>query len=204
MSTQLTADYWQARYENQDTPWDLNSAAPPFASWVKANANTTGTMAVLGCGRGHDASVFAQSGWQVTGFDYSETAIQQAKERYGSMAQFVQADIFAMPELFNGQFDAVLEHTCLCAIDPRRRDEYLNTVWSLLKPGGMVLGLFYTVPFEDTISEDDGPPFYIPEPKLVELFNSKGFTLESSRMPSDSHERWQGREILAIFRKPAG
>src|SRR5262249_1390866 len=35
--------------------------------------------------------------------------------------------------------------TCYCAIDPRRRREYIDVVATILKPGGWFLGCFFPV-----------------------------------------------------------
>ena len=40
-------------------------------------------------------------------------------------------------------FDYLLEYTCFCAIDPKRRTEYADLVDRLLKPGGTYIDLAF-------------------------------------------------------------
>jgi len=194
------AAFWDNRYATGRDRWDIGQPAPPLVSFAPRLGKAAGRrLACLGCGRGNDALFFAELGWQVTGFDFSEVALLHAKERAASRGlkvDFQRRDLFTLGRDEEGVFDVVVEHTCFCAIDPARRSEYVSVVRGLLKPGGVFLGLFYA------ILPDDGPPFPTSADELRRLF-ADGFEEEALFVPDNSVAERAGREILAVFRRNA-
>lgn len=163
-----TADYWQRRYERGETGWDIGQAEEALLDLHRSGELPIGRMLVPGCGYGWEVTAFAKMGFDVTGLDFAAApleAIRARAEAEGVSPTLVQADLFALPETWDGQFDAVLERACFCAIDPARRDEYVQVVHRLLKPGGKLVGLFY-VPEQDR----GGPPFAATEAELHQRF----------------------------------
>lgn len=82
---------------------------------------------------------------------------------------WVQADVFVLGSqddsspLRESSLDIVWEQTCLCAIDPQRRNEYFKTIDRLLKPGGHWLAVIWNH------GNDDGPPFDLDPNKVDAL-----------------------------------
>ncbi len=107
-----------------------------------------------------------------------------------------QSDIFALPDALNGTFTYVLEHTCFCAIDPRRRSEYADLVARLLQPGGLYIDLAFPLG-----THTDGPPFAVSTTEVVALFLNRGFTLLTREVPVVSTPQRRGREELLVFQK---
>lgn len=194
----LNVDFWQGRYEASNTPWDLGQASPHFVALLQSKPEwlKPGKIASLGCGRGHDVALFGQSGFEAVGFDYAPGAIQEAQAKYGQVATFQQADIFELADpqsAWAGQFDYTLEHTCFCAILPEERPAYVKSVHTLLKPGGLVIGIFWEH------GETDGPPFSTTEEQLRAAFQP-GFEVVSTQplIPADDRK---GIERLVILRR---
>lgn len=194
----LTAEAWEQRYQNKGDRWNLGYPAPPFVSLLaSSDAPQPGKLAVIGCGKGHDALFFAESGFEVTGFDFAPSAIDEATataEARGISAQFVQQDIFALDAEFLGSFDYVLEHTCFCAINPSLRSQYVEVVKSLLRPTGKLIALFYTH------NKPGGPPFGVKPEEVLDYFNAEFWPI-LFQQAIDSIERRQGNEHLAIFQR---
>ena len=192
----LSVEAWEQRYQNGSDRWNLGCAAPPFISLLASkNAPKPGKMAVLGCGKGHDALMFAESGFEVVGFDFAPSAIAEATATAKAKdipAQFLQRDIFTLDKEFASSFDYVLEHTCFCAIDPSLRSQYVAVVKSLLRPGGKLVALFYTH------NRPDGPPFGIDPQEVLDYF-AADFKTILFQQAQDSIDRRQGDEHLGIF-----
>jgi SAM-dependent methyltransferase len=151
------ADYWQKRYEHGQTGWDIGEPEAPLLQLFHDGRLPVGKMLVPGCGNGWEVTAFAALGFDVTGIDFAEAPLQALRARAnaeGLSPTLLQADIFDLPADLNGQFDVVLELACFCAIPPEQRDAYAAVIDRLLKPGGMVVGLFFTNP--DKVG---GPPF---------------------------------------------
>jgi methyl halide transferase len=110
--------------------------------------------------------------------------------------EILQQDIFTLPEILNNTFDYVLEYTCFCAIDPKRRAEYADLVACLLKPNGIYIDLAF--PLDE---REGGPPFAVTEAEIFELFLKRGFKLLSREKPTESVSPRRYAEELFIFQK---
>lgn len=191
-------NFWEQRYHEGTTPWDLAQAAPYFASLLNSpSAPQPGRTAVLGCGRGYDAVLFADRGFEVIGFDFAASAIVDATclaQERGSSAQFLQRDIFELAAEFPSSFDYIVEHTCFCAIPVEKRRFYVKLVHSLLRPGGELIGLFFTH------SRLGGPPFGVTPAEIREYFEGK-FQILSLAPVTNSVAARQGEEHFGCFRR---
>jgi methyl halide transferase len=189
--------FWEQRYQEGTTRWDLGKAAPPFVRLLHSTAAPPpGRMAVLGSGRGYDALLFTEHGFEVIGFDFASSAITDAQtlaEVRKSQVKFLQKDIFDLPNEFENYFDYVLEHTCFCAIDPQQRSAYVQVVKSILKPQGELIGLFFTH------NRLGGPPFGV-TPQEIRQYFEQDFEIVSLLPTTDSVPERQGEEHLGRFR----
>jgi methyl halide transferase len=190
--------FWDQRYEQANTPWDLGTPSPPFARWLREGRMTPGKLLVLGAGRGHDARLFARAGFEVTAVDFSESAVAAMRSLTNPTLPLtiLQADMFDLPVSYNDSFDYVLEYTCYCAIDPARRPDYADLVQRVLKPGGQLVALAF--PLWDRAG---GPPFAVSVAEMVELFTWRGFQLVHREQPPDSVRPRQGNEELIVLEK---
>lgn len=195
-AAELSVDFWEGRYQDGTTGWDLGQPAPAFVSLLKSDhAPKPGRIAVIGSGRGHDALWFAAQGFEVVGFDFAPSAIAtataSAQSRHLTNAQFLQRDIFALLPEFAQQFDYVLEHTCFCAIAPELRQQYADIVAGLLRPKGELIALFWAH------SRLGGPPFGVSLEELETLFKPRfeiqSLTKVDQSPPNRTNEEYLGR-----------
>lgn len=186
---------WDQAYQENFTPWDKGQPSPPLVEWFSRH-HAQGRVLVPGCGVGHDVAHLISLGLDVTGLDLSPTAISRAKARYPQYAaHFVQGDLFA----FQGQFDLVVEHTCLCALPPEWRTRYRDAVVSLLKPGGLLVGIWFVNPEMDP--GETGPPFGISQEELHSLM-TPALTFVGNSIPQVAYPGREGREMIGVFSKP--
>ena len=188
---------WDDRWARGDTPWDMAQPAPPLVRAVERGIVPRGARVLVpGCGAGHDARFLAASGCDVTAVDISATALAKARalaEGEGARVAFVEADLFALPQEL-GTFDVVWEHTCFCAIDPSRRDDYVRAVAGALRPGGRLVGLFFD------IRPETGPPFGTSAEEIRHRF-APHFDPVSVEPAADSHPSRLGRELFAVMER---
>lgn len=95
----------------------------------------------LGCGGGQVALRLALMGFQVTGIDFSETAIELAKRNAtdeGLAIDFAVGDCLDLSQIDDGEFDIVVDnHVLHCLIGPEDRGAFLKTARRVLKAGGI-------------------------------------------------------------------
>ena len=193
---------WDGMYAAGEDRWDLGGPSPPLvAALGRGEIAPPGRALVPGCGFGHDARLLAARGFETTGVDFAERAVRGARRLARAAGvkglRFERRDLFRLPRSFDGAFDLVFEQTCFCAIHPGRRDEYVRAVHRALRPGGLLLGLFFV------IRPEEGPPFGTTPAEVRHRFAAPGlFVLEGARVPAESVAARQGREWLAFLRRP--
>ncbi len=199
--------FWEDLYARREDGWEIGGPAPPLEALLARRPLPRGRAAVLGCGRGYDARLLAACGHEVWGFDFSPFAIAEAKRlaegepqaraAAGALSpgalRFEQRDIFSLADAYPAFFDLVWEHTCFCAIDPARRPEYVQLVRGILKPDGLLAGLFY--PLREG---SGGPPFPTSQAEVRGLFEPS-FTFLEAAIPAESIERRRSIEWLVLL-----
>ncbi len=189
---------WDQNYRENNTPWDKGTPAPPLADWIRGNT-LTGQILVPGCGCGHDVALLMEQGWNAIGLDIAAAAVTRAQNRYPRLAErFHAGDLFATPADWLGRFDAIVEHTCLCALSPEWRVRYRDAVQALLRPGGILVGVWYINPEMDP--GESGPPFGISLEELDALFG-ESFDIIEDFVPVRSYPGCEGRERLQVLKK---
>jgi len=188
---------WNQHYLDGHTPWDKGEAAPALKEVIRDSEVPLGSeFLVPGCGYGHDVGEMVTAGYQATGMDISESAVAGAKLAHkDTAAVFEYGDLFDPALAEKKRYDAVWEHTCFCAISPEQRDDYVDAVYRLLKPGGLLVGVFFA--FGD---DEEGPPFKTNIETLHGLFE-KRFTLEWERKPERFFPTREGQEWLMCWRR---
>lgn len=194
--------YWEERYRAGDHPWDKGQGHPALEDWLAGEHALEGKacgwkVAVPGCGLGSDVRLLAGVFDQVLGLDAAPSATEQARKipREGGET-YETGSIFEPPLPWRGEFDLVVEHTLLCAIQPEDRPRYRDGVLSLLKPTGFYLAVFY----RDPEHEPPGPPFGITASEIEQLFHPH-FRLLEAWIPPRTFPGRDQREELRFYRR---
>ncbi|MGC6456658.1 MAG: methyltransferase domain-containing protein [Coraliomargaritaceae bacterium] len=189
---------WDSAYKIGETPWDKGYASPPIAEYLSEN-NVCGSVLVPGCGAGHDVRLLAEAGADVVGFDIAPTALAIADSfpKSGN-EKYLLGDFLNLPKNLYSQFDFVVEHTCLCALDPNQRSVYVDSVIHALKPGGHLLAVFFC---KVSNYSGGGPPHPISPTEIDALFADQLTFVERSIPRQTYPERPVGSEQLCLLRK---
>ena len=167
---------WNAAYLQADTPWDKGAAAPPLREFLQRH-RLAGHALVPGCGRGHDLRLLVDAGLSGVGLDFAPAAIEAANAlRAGPRESYQQGDFLRLPAEHCGRYDWVVEHTCLCALNPELRTAYADSVYRALKPRGNYLAIFFRVVSDYTGA---GPPHPIGAAEIEALFDARFERVES-------------------------
>jgi len=195
---------WEACYQAGDTPWDRGQAAPPLREVIDRPGISdiwgSGIVLVPGSGAGHDVRALAETGLDVMGLDLAPSAVKLARSflRVGSETYEV-GDFLDLSWREGLSFSSIWEHTCFCAIDPARRDDYVAAAAGVLAPGSVLAGVFYLTP-NDLGEEDNGPPFNVSIGELDQCF-APWFERIESWVPQRTYPGREGREWIGIYRK---
>lgn len=185
--------YWENRYAEHQTGWDLGQCSPPLQAYIDQLENKELSILIPGCGRAYEAGYLLANGFtQVTLIDIAENLVAQLQQQFKHTPfKILKADFFSL----EGQFDLILEQTFFCAIRPEQRKTYVNKVAELLKPHGKLVGLLFDKQFET-----DGPPFGGSVAEYEELFR-KQFRLRKLEKAYNSIKPRQNAEVFINFIK---
>lgn len=152
MTDFLSDDFWNQRYTDGNTGWDLGEVSPPIKAYFDQLKNKELKILIPGAGNGYEVAYAYESGFRnVHVLDFAPLAIQSFLERNSQFPseQAHTANFFE----FEGSYDLIIEQTLFCAIDPKLRSKYARKSSSLLREGGKLVGLLFNREF------DGGPPF---------------------------------------------
>jgi len=145
-------DYIEVNREswNQRTAHHINSPFYDVASFLQGESslhevelNLLGdvrnkSILHLQCHFGQDSLSLSRLGAKVTGVDFSDLAIEKAREfntKLGQDAEFICTDIYELPEKLNKRFDIVFTSYGTIGWLPDM-DKWAAVVSAFLKPGG--------------------------------------------------------------------
>ena len=198
---------WEQRYRTGDIPWEKGAASPPLLEWLENRGPLHGSVLVPGCGSGHDVRAIAGvcPTTEVVGLDVAPSAIDQACGfSLAGQETYQLADLFDLPAELTHRFAWVFEHTCFCAIEPRRRPDYVRGIFRALQPTGAVLAIFFLNPWDPgEAPPEGGPPFAVTREELERLFGTH-FQLVEELKPRTAFPGREGREIIRLLRKRPG
>ena len=191
---------WNAAYEGGDTPWDKGYASPPLIEFLKLQS-ISGRVLVPGCGAGHDVRALSAEGAEVVGLDIAPRGINKAETFPVSCGErYELGDFLNLGKQYHQAFDWIVEHTCLCAIDPSEREDYARSVAQALKPDGKYLAIFFR---EVSDYQGNGPPHPISREQSDILFGNS-FELIKSYVPQQTYpSRVIGAEEVCWMRLKA-
>lgn len=145
-----TLDYWDSRFASGD--WSRKggrSQTEGFAlaqlPWINLPVSFAGTLIDFGCGLGDAMPVYRAQfpSARLIGVDLAPAAIEQCRERFGTLAEFVAGDRTAVPHADVIVTSNVLEHL----------SDHLEVTRTL---AGQCRELYVTVPYRERLNPDWG------------------------------------------------
>lgn len=161
----LDQDFWNNKYKNDQTGWDLGQVSPPIKNYIDQLENKNIEILIPGAGNAYEADYLLKKGFSnVTIIDIAPRLVEKLKEKWkgNSKIQVLQGDFFQ----HEGAYDLIIEQTFFCAIDPLERENYVKKMKELLKQNGKLVGLLFNRHFEG------GPPFGGSKEEYEELFKN--------------------------------
>jgi len=137
----MSKEIFEEIYEKTEDPWTKTQPPEELIKLVESGKIKPCKTIDIGCGRGFYSAYLASKGFDVTGIDFSEKAIQYANEQ-GVNVKFIAMDVADLSKL-REKFDFVLEWGVLHHIMPPQRQKYVKDVANLLNKGGKYLSLCF-------------------------------------------------------------
>ena len=184
----LNAKYWENRYLEGTSRWDLGRLSPPLKAYIDTLKDKQIRILIPGGGNSYEAEYLHTLGFEnVFVVDLAPTPLQNLVQRCPSFPSdhLIQGDFFNT----SGTFDLILEQTFFCALDPGLRNNYVHKTHQLLHNKGQVVGLLFNVPLYT-----DHPPFGGSKEEYLNLFKDF-FEIKTMEAALNSIESRKGREL---------
>lgn len=191
----INAAYWENRYDQTNTPWDLGHPSRPLVEYMETWPDANARILIPGAGTANEALWLRKKGLlQVKILDWAENVLKEFQQKYPDFPteDIIHADFFK----HEGEYDLILEQTFMCALPPAMRDAHAEHCARLLKPGGTLAGVFFGFP----LIVEKGPPWGGSIPEFQARF-SQWFEIVRLEPCMNSEPDRQGKEIFFEFRK---
>jgi SAM-dependent methyltransferase len=188
MAQVLNSEYWQNRYLEGKTGWDVGTVSAPLKAYIDQLSDRRTKILIPGCGFGHEGKYLFQQGFRnLYLLDYSTHPIEHIRSSLSEL----DASHFFIEDFFSheGTYDLIIEQTMFCAIDPSLRAAYVDKVCELLNDGGRLVGVLFNTQFEG------GPPFGGTTEEYRSLFSTR-FSSVSIEPCYNSIEPRSGSEVF--------
>jgi methyl halide transferase len=192
--TQLNKNYWESRYETQNTGWDIGHISPPIKSYIDQLNDKTIKILIPGAGNAYEFEYLLQQGFQNSKvIDIAKQPLENLKARLPNLV----SDHYLLGDFFdhNGTYDLIIEQTFFCALDPSLRQSYAAKMHQLLNIGGKLVGLLFDFPLNQV-----EPPFGGSLEEYLECFEPL-FKIKTLTRAFNSIKPRANKELFFIFEK---
>lgn len=137
---------WTKKWGSDDfTPdWELKSFPESINELIEDGLLPNGaTVLDIGCGSGYLAAKLAEKAYQVTAFDFAQTAIENAQENYteSNNLKYYVADA-TLPFPFSDTFKIGIDRGTLHTLPLGSHTDYAQNISQVIEEGGLLIILF--------------------------------------------------------------
>jgi SAM-dependent methyltransferase len=131
------SEFWEAMFQKIGQMWKFEPADSAIFASNLFNENGLRKILIPGVGYGRNARLFVESGFEITGIEISETAIQLARENgvnfpihHGSVAQMPFDD---------SVYDGIYCYALIHLLNQNERRQFLKNCYNQLREGGIMV-----------------------------------------------------------------
>ncbi len=168
---------WNTYYKDNEVekmPWYEKNLDHDLENEIISGNLSKGRFLDLGTGPGTQANQLAKRGFDVTGTDLSENAIEKAKT-LSNKVNFLTDD-FLNSKLPDNEFDYIFDRGCFHVFDISQRQKYVEQIKRILKNNGKLF--LKCMSIEEKNLPDNEVPHKFSKQQIIDIF-SNDFEIES-------------------------
>lgn len=179
----MHAGFWHARWSRSEIGFHLAEVNPYLQRyWPDLGLPTGARVLVPLCGKSLDLAWLAGQGFQVTGVELAQRAVEDFFTEHGlepvvseegpfrlyraGSVEIYCGDFFALTEQQLSDCTALYDRAALIALPPPMRERYVAHLTQVLPAGCQ--GLLVTLDYDQ--AQMDGPPFAVTDDEVQRLF----------------------------------
>lgn len=190
----LTKEYWENRYQQNETGWDVGEVTTPLKEYFNQLSNKNIKILIPGGGNSYELEYLLNLGFtEIYVIDIVKKPLENIQKRIPNLDSnlLIHGDFFDMED----SFDLIIEQTFFCALNPELRKQYVQKMHALLKDNGKIAGLLFQFPLTE-----QGPPFGGSKSEYENLFKEH-FKIKTLETTYNSIKPRQNNELFFIFEK---
>jgi thiopurine S-methyltransferase len=195
MSDTFNQTFWENRYQEQLTQWDIGRVSTPLKEYIDQLNTKNLRILIPGAGNAYEAQYLHEQGFEeVWVIDLAPSPLENLAQRCPSFPKehLILGNFFELEE--TQQFDLILEQTFFCALDPSLREAYIQKMTKLIKPQGKLVGVL----FGDVLLDRTQPPFGETTENLKNYFKND-FHFKHFEACHNSIKPRQGSELFVCL-----
>ncbi|UOB18157.1 class I SAM-dependent methyltransferase [Abyssalbus ytuae] len=132
------AEFWESNFKDKQAMWGFEPAGAAVNTLQLFQKKGLNKILIPGFGYGRNARIFTDNGFEVTGIEISETAIDIAKKHYGSNIKVFHGPVGNMP-YNNESYDGIFCYALIHLLSEKDRAKLINDCYNQLTTGGYMV-----------------------------------------------------------------
>jgi SAM-dependent methyltransferase len=168
---------WDSYYKENEVekmPWYEENLDLDIKEEIELKELKEGKFLDLGTGPGTQAAQLSKIGFNVTGSDLSQSAVDRAKKLYQSPSYIVDDILYS--KFPDNKFDFIFDRGVFHVFDPEQQPVYLSNIKRILKENGILF--LKCMSIEEKNLPGDKTPFKYSKDQIKEFFEND-FEIES-------------------------
>ena len=130
-------EYWESKFKNEGLMWGFLPSDSAIRTSDMFKANKFKQILIPGFGYGRNAKLFLENGFEVTGIEISESAIDLAKAN-GLNCLIHHGSVTSMP-FDDKKYDGIFCYAVIHVLNKTERQNFLKSCFNQLKNNGLMV-----------------------------------------------------------------
>jgi 2-polyprenyl-3-methyl-5-hydroxy-6-metoxy-1,4-benzoquinol methylase len=131
-------EYWESSFKEMLTDWGFEPSDSAISSKDFFLEEKAKKILIPGIGYGRNAKIFCDNGFNITGIEISQTAIDLAKSKNGLDLNIYHGSVTEMP-FDNKMYDGIFCYALIHLLNFQERRKFINDCFNQLKPNGYMI-----------------------------------------------------------------
>ncbi|MDF9798219.1 SAM-dependent methyltransferase [Catalinimonas alkaloidigena] len=132
------SEFWEESFKDKKEMWGYEPADSAISTLNLFKKKGLNKILIPGFGYGRNAKIFIDQGFDVTGIEISETAIELAKKHYGNRLKVHHGSVHNMP-FDRESYDGIYCYALIHLLNKSEREKLIQDCYNQLNPNGYLV-----------------------------------------------------------------
>lgn len=132
------AEFWETVFKDKQEMWGWELADSVFETLELFKKNELNKILIPGFGYGRNAKIFIEQGFEVSGIEISETAINLAKKHFSESVKIFHGSVNDMP-FDKEKYDGIFCYALIHLLNSEERKKLIADCYYQINHGGCMV-----------------------------------------------------------------